>query len=302
MPVRPRLVRLTWALRDYAKRVWDNGGENNVLFLAGGVAFNILLAVVPFFLLVVTGVAFLLDESPAAVATTIAAFLGELLPHEAADLELTIRGILDEVVSARASVGLYSIVAFVWFSTRLFGSLRTVLAETFDIEHERGIIAGKIFDIKMTVISTVLIILYVVLSAYLAVATTRGVSLFVNLGIRRATMGQLEYWTGRLVGFLVIVLMFYSLYKFLPVRRVRNMTALVAATFAGTLLELAKNIFSGAATSFSPSSLYTGTIAAVVIVVVWTYYVALIFAIGGEVGQVFELRRVRRRQREILWE
>ena len=42
--------------------------------------------------------------------------------------------------------------------------------------------------------------------------------------------------------------------------------------------------------------------AAIVIVVVWTYYVALIFAIGGEVGQVYELRRVRRLQREVLYE
>ena len=302
MPVRPRLVRLSWAFRDYAIRVWDNSGENNVLFLAGGVAFNILLAVVPFFLLVVTGTAWLLNESPAAVSATMAAFLGELLPHEAANLETTIRTILDEIVSARTSVGLYSIVAFVWFSTRLFGSLRTVLGATFDIEHERGIIAGKLFDIQMTVISTVLIVAYAVLNAYLAVATTRGVSILVNVGIRESTMGQLEYWVGRLIGFLVIVLMFYSLYKFLPIRRVRNMTALVAAVFAGTLLELAKNVFSGAATSFSPSSFYTGTIAAVVIVVVWTYYVALIFAIGGEVGQVYELRRVRRLQREILYE
>ena len=302
MPPRPRLVRLSWALRDYAKRVWDNGGENNVLFLAGGVAFNILLAVVPFFLLVVTGTAWLLDTSPTAVSATMAAFIGELLPHEAANLERTIRDILDPIVTARGSVGLYSIVAFVWFSTRLFGSLRTVLGATFDIEHERGIIAGKLFDIQMTVISTVLIVAYAALNTYLAVATTRGVSLLVNLGIRKSTMGALEYWIGRLVGFLVIVLMFYSLYKYLPIRRVRNMTALVAAGFAGVLLELAKNVFSGAATSFSPSSFYTGTIAAIVIVVVWTYYVALIFTIGGEVGQVYELRRVRRLQREILYE
>lgn len=302
MPARPRLVRLGWALRDYAKRVWDNGGENNVLFLAGGVAFNILLAAVPFFLLIVTGAAWLLNESPVVVSGTLAAFLADLLPHEASNLQAAIGGILDDIVNARASIGLYSIILFVWFSTRLFGSLRTVLGATFDIEHERGIIAGKIFDIKMTVVSTVLIVAYVVLSAYLAVATTRGVGVLVDLGIRRATMGQFEYWTGRLVGFLVIVLMFYSLYKFLPIRRVRNMTALVAAVFAGTLLELAKNVFTGAATQFSPSSLYTGTIAAIVIVVVWTYYVALIFAIGGEVGQVYELRRVRRLQREVLYE
>lgn len=302
MPVRPRLIRFGWALRDYAKRVWDNAGENNVLFLAGGVAFNILLAIVPFFLLVVTGVAALLERSPAAVARMITAFMGDLLPNEAAELQRTLQGILSEIVEARASVTIYSIIAFIWFSTRLFGSLRTVLGATFDIEHERGIIAGKLFDIKVTVISTALIVAYTVLSAYLAIATTRGVGVLVGLGIREDTMGRVEYWAGRFVGFAVIVLMFYSLYKYLPVRRVRGSTAVVAALFAGVLMELAKNLFTGAATAFSPSSFYTGTIAAIVIVVVWTYYVALIFAIGGEVGQVYELRRVRRRQREILYE
>ena len=302
MAARPRLVRFGWALRDYAKRVWDNSGQNNVLFLAGGVAFNILLAVVPFFLLTVTITASLLNESPAVVSATIAAFLGELLPHQAAELESTIRGILGEIVSASGTVGIYSAIGFVWFSTRLFGSLRTVLGATFDIENERGIIDGKIFDIKITVIATVLIVAYITLSAYLAIATTRGVGVLVNLGVRESTMGALEYWAGRFVGFIVIVVMFFCLYKFLPLRRVRTHSALVAATFAGTLLELAKNVFAMYVTRFSPGSMYTGTIAAIVILVVWTYYVALIFAIGGEVGQVYELRRVRRLQREILYE
>ena len=44
MPTRPLLSRVGWTLRDYAKRVWDNSGEDNVLFLAGGIAFNIILA------------------------------------------------------------------------------------------------------------------------------------------------------------------------------------------------------------------------------------------------------------------
>ena len=53
MAKRPFYVSLGWILRDYAKRVWDNSGEDNVLFLAGGIAFNIILAAVPFVLLVV---------------------------------------------------------------------------------------------------------------------------------------------------------------------------------------------------------------------------------------------------------
>ena len=48
--------------RDYAKRVWDNSGEDNVFFLAGGIAFNILLAAVPFVLLLVWGFALTLHN------------------------------------------------------------------------------------------------------------------------------------------------------------------------------------------------------------------------------------------------
>ena len=60
--------------------------------------------------------------------------------------------------STRGSITIYSSIGFVWFSTRLFGSLRTVLASVFDIESERGIIAGKIFDVKITVVSTLLFV------------------------------------------------------------------------------------------------------------------------------------------------
>ena len=55
-PTRSALSRLGWTLRDYAKRVWDNSGEDNIFFLAGGIAFNILLAAVPFVLLLATAV------------------------------------------------------------------------------------------------------------------------------------------------------------------------------------------------------------------------------------------------------
>ena len=56
MAKRPLLIGLGWTLRDYTKRVWDNSGEDNVLFLAGGIAFNLILAAVPFILLLATGV------------------------------------------------------------------------------------------------------------------------------------------------------------------------------------------------------------------------------------------------------
>ena len=72
------------------------------------------------------------------------------------------------------------------------------------------------------------------------------------------------------------------------------------AAFTTVMFEIAKLVFSAYVTSFSPSSLYTGTVATIVVIVFWVYYAALIFILGGEVGQVYELRRTRKLQREVF--
>jgi len=276
-----------------------------VLFLAGGIAFNLILAAVPFMLLLITGATFLVPvfmKAGTTVGTTadqVYEIIDHLLPpHVHGDS--TVDRFIRDVVSTRSQVGIYSAVGFVWFSTRLFGSLRSVLASVFDIESERGIIAGKIFDIKITVLATLLFVANLLVSTYVMLATKRGAATLVSLGLRSDVMGGLEYWIGRLLAFLFVFLMFFALYKYLPVRKVRLRTALVAATFTSVAFELARFIFSLYTSTFNPASLYTGTLAAIIVVVVWVYYAALIFILGGEVGQVYDLRRVRRRQREVF--
>ncbi|HVE71953.1 MAG TPA: YihY/virulence factor BrkB family protein, partial [Thermoanaerobaculia bacterium] len=250
MASRSLVTHAGWILRDYARRVWDNSGEDNIFFLAGGLAFNILLAVVPFFLLVVSGLTFLLDRDAASSSALITSMLDALLPPQAEAVRTATYTILNDVVRARTSLAIYSAIGFVWFSTRLFGSLRTVLAEVFDVENERGIVAGKIFDIKITVIASVLIVFYAAVSTYLAIYTQSGVRMLGELGIRAEAIGSLQYWLGQLVAFVVILLMFFALYKVLPLRRVRARTALVAALFTTVAFELARHAFARIIASF----------------------------------------------------
>jgi membrane protein len=298
VPQRGLAARLGWLLRDYAKRVWDNSGEDNVFFLAGGIAFNILLAVVPFFLLLATGLVYLLNQSPDTTSSEVLQIVDKFLPPHPPGDSGPAGLILNEVIKRAGSVTLYSTLLFVWFSTRLFGSLRTVLAQIFDIDVDRGIIAGKIFDIEMTLVSSLLLVAYTALSAYLAIATSRGVLILADLGLREELMGRLEYNLGQMLAFFFIATMFFCLYKFLPHRKIRWKMALIASLFTTVMLEGAKRVFSTYVTSFNPGSFYSGTVAALVIVVIWVYYASFIFIIGGEVAQVYELRRVRKRQRE----
>ena len=287
-------------LRDYAKRVWDNAGEDNVLFLAGGIAFNILLAAVPFVLLLVWFLTFLLDKTSANATEVATHYIDRLLPARDEIANAQARKIITDILSAQSQLPIYSSIGFVWFSTRLFGSLRTVLASVFDIENERSIIGGKIFDIKITIVSTVLITANTLISTYVLIATNSSVQILEDLGIRKDVMGQAKAYGGQLVAAVILATMFFALYKFLPIRRVRTKTAWVAATFTTVMFELAKLLFAFYVASFNPGSLYKGTLAAMVVVVVWVYYAALIFILGGEVGQVYELRRTRKRQREVF--
>ena len=296
---RPWWISFGWILRDYLKRIWDNSAEDNVLFLAGGIAFNILLAAVPFVLLLITGATYLIPTGDVDPATAVNQFLVRLLPGQAAGGGF-VHTMVDDVLRTRGSVTIYSGILFVWLSTRLFGSLRSALADVFDIENERSIILGKLFDIQITVVSTVLFVASTMVSTYLALATTRGLSIMTEYGLRRDVMSQMEYWIGRGLAFVFITLMFFALYKYLPIRKVRTRTAWLAALFSGLAFEFAKIAFRAIMGSVNPQSIYTGTLATLVIVVAWVYYAALIFLIGGEVGQVYELRRTRKLQREVF--
>ncbi|MEO7713460.1 MAG: YihY/virulence factor BrkB family protein [Gemmatimonadaceae bacterium] len=282
--------------------MWDNAGEDNVLFLAGGIAFNILLAAVPFVLLLMWGLANVLNRSSADANDVVIRYIDRLLPAHVEGPDAATHKLISQFLNGHGSLGLWSALTFVWFSTRLFGSLRTVLANVFDIENERSIIQGKIFDVKITVVSSLLITANTLISTYVLIATNSSVQVLEDLGIRKDVMGTARAIGTRGVAAALLALMFFALYKFLPIRRVRTKTAWVAALFTSVMFEVARFLFSFYVSSFNPGSLYAGTVAAVVVVVSWTYYAAVVFILGGEVGQVYELRRTRKRQREVFLE
>jgi membrane protein len=294
---RPWWDNAIWSARDYVRRVWESSREDNVFFLASGIAFNILLAAIPFALLVITGFTYLLPKlttlNPSDAARQ---FIGGFLPEQAGGGAALVYSVVDDVMRTRGTVTVYSAFIFAWLSTRLFSSLRTALADVFDIERERSMLRGVIFDLQITVVATVLFAISQIISGYLLLGTTRGMTALTELGLRQDFVGGFGEFVGRSLGFSVITLMFFALYKFLPVRRVRTRTALLAAAFSGVGFEVAKVVFKAVVGAIDVSSLYTGTIAVVAITVAWVYYAAVIFLVGGEVGQVYELRRIRRLQ------
>jgi membrane protein len=270
----------------YVRHVWDISNSDNVIFLAAAIAFNILLAALPFALLVIWILADLLGLPPDESAAAVRAFVEGFLPNVSTGAS-PLHDFVTDALRLRTKVGILGVIGYLWFSTRLWGTLRSALAEVFDVEKERGIVAGKLFDLRVTILASLLLVAYVTLSAYLALSRTWRAA---ALGLRENVMGQIEYAIGRGAAFMVITLIFFALYKYLPNRSMRWQTAIVGALTSAILFEAARNIYTAVTRALDPGSLYAGALYAIVSVVFWAYYAALLFLIGGEVAQVHDLR------------
>ena len=278
-------------IRSFAGQTWKALGDDDVMFLASGVSFNLLLAAVPFVLLIISVSILFLGSTPDSAADVALGFLDRLLPSKNWAEGDHVRETVREVARVSGSVTLYSAIGFLWFSTRVFSSMRSVFQKTFDVSRERGILHGKLFDVACSFLAAIGITAYGSLSAYLLAASTRGVGVLMQLGVRESLMGPVEYALGRVVAFALVVLLCFAAYRLVPNRPIPSHTAWVGSITTSVLFELARIGFGYYVRTFSPSSLYTGTIATLVVVTLWTYYASLIFIIGAEVAQVVELRR-----------
>ena len=301
------LLAAIWAaISEYAVRVFEKADDDNIFVLASGLTFSLVVAAVPFLLIIVSLAS--LTLAAAAQASGIEPI--EQLRHY---LDIVVPVLASEMVDAHETnlpeeiinlavdrgqaIGLISFVLFTWFSTRLFGSLRAVLREIFDLRQARGIIHGKIFDAEMVLVASVLFILNIGITVFFNIAKARG---FEFLGLSGTSIGVLDAIYAAVASLTFIFVLFLLIYKFLPARRIPWRMALTAAGFTAVCWEILKLGFSLYLTRIADYSSIYGGLATLVVVVIWVYYLSVAFVLGAEVAQVHELRRVRRQQVEVL--
>ena len=204
-----------------------------------------------------------------------------------------VKGIIADVQASRGKTGLLGLILFAWFSTGFFGALRVSLGSVFAEERGRGIIRGKLFDLANVTVGAVFVTVYLGLDV--AFGNDYGPTLARTLTGDPDTFGLVLFVAGHVFATAFLAMMFTALYKYLPNRRVRWDSAIWGGVWGATLFEVARTIiFTVVTRTMNPASLYSGTLAVVVVVVFWAYYAAVIFLIGGVVARVHEMRASRK--------
>jgi membrane protein len=268
-------------------------GRSDLFFLAGAITFNVLVAVVPLVILAAGLSGFLVGDRFGRVSPDVVEVVVGYLPAGAAvGLRELVDRLLEGLVADRAGLSIIGAVVLAWISTRLVGTLRVVLRQLFDLDQDRGVVRGKLFDLKVVLLGSLLILLNFGVTVGIRTLEAVGAIFFAADGRGGTLLGIL---VARLLSFGSAWVLFLLVYRFVPARRVEFRTAVAGATFAAVGFELLKELFTWYVTSVADFSNAYGGLAVAAVLFFWIYYSSIVFVLGGILARTYEVRRKERK-------
>ncbi len=289
----PRHHRLGYRVPEFLRRLWQKSVEDEVFFMAGAVAFNVLIALVPLLILGIGLTGFVLSARFGDPTDAILALVADNLPQagEGVALVEAFRAPVSSLVERRTGFTVFGALFLVWVSTRLVATLRIALREIFDLGRQRGVLMGKLFDIQAVLIGVSLLTLNLGVTVAFEATMDYGIGL---IGVDGSAFSIIERLLGHGLALGSIWTLFLIAYRYLPARRIPWRTAWVAATFSALVHEALKWGFSWYVTEIADYGSAFGNLATVAVLFFWIYYGSIVFILGGEVAQVYTMRKASR--------
>ena len=267
----PTLIR---RILGFAGRVLAHFQKHKGLLLAGGIAYNALISLVPLVAVLLAVLSRLFDE--AQILGVLESELALVLPGQA---EWLVREV-ERFLAQSQLIGVVGAAMLLFFASLAFRMLGDALAVIFEHRRlpvrRRFWIAALLPYLHIAVLGAALVVLtgFVVLLDALPGNGARALGLSIS-----EVMGGVLYASG-LVG---QGMLFTLIYWLMPATKVRLRRAVVGGICATALWEIVRRILTWYFTSVSLVSVIYGSLATVVIVLVTFEIAAVIILLGAQV-------------------
>lgn len=270
--------------RQIVKRAWAENKADNMPIIAGGVAFFAFLAIFPALIAIIS--IYGMVASPSSVTTQVESFTTSL-PHSAADL---ISEQLKNITShggGALTVGLViSILAAIWSASGGVGNLVTAVNVAYDEVESRNFVKLKLTSLALTLGAIVFVLITLGLVAVLPAVLNA-----LHLGVVGTILAQVVRWL------LLLVVMAGSLavlYRVAPDRDAPKFRWVslgsVVVTVAWAVVSL---LFSFYVNNFGSYDKTYGTIAGVIVLMLWLYLTCYLVLLGAEINAETEHQTAR---------
>jgi membrane protein len=275
------MVRILWT----AAKAWL--GER-CLSHSAGIAFYTVLSLSPFLVLALAAASFLVDAGVA--ISQVHRQLESLVGGEAADLVAT-------MVSSANETRYSGVAALVALGATLFGAtaaiaeLKGALDSLFCEPEQRGFVR-RLVRVRLVALVAALALGFVIVATM--VASSLLAALTGSLGVTRSVAQGLALAGNELVSLAVVAGAFYGLMRFVPGEPLPPRATLIGAVTAALLFEVAR-FGIGAYVRHATSIKAYGAAGALVVLMLWVYYVTAMFLYGALVARECAARRAAAR-------
>ncbi len=274
-----RLVRL--AIANYV--------EHRSASIAAAIAFHALLSFAPLILVVCSALGFWLKSVPEAY-DKVRQLLEAMLPVRP---PVAVERELETIVRSRGIAGGVGLVALVWLSSNVFHLVNE--AVTVASGEKRRYIRSRLMAMLMTLI--VAFFLFVGFGFASLVAFVRD-ALLARGFLPAQSLSAYWYLVDALVTVLVSGLTFTTIYHLLPPKRVRIRASLCGGFGTAIVWEFSRRVFAWYFSHISTYQTIYGSLANMVILLVWAYYSAMLLLLGAELTFAFENERLKLEQEQ----
>jgi membrane protein len=270
--------------RHYFGGLYHRIGQHHVFLLAGGLAFSLLICLVPLVLVLLSVLGNVLAASSFEYRVDV--LIEMLFPYTqyTAPLKAFLLSRVDEIVAYRDVARYGGAFGLVLAASGLFGSMRTILNKIFQVTKDKHIVVGKLRDFGIVLL--VLLFFLVSTAIFPLLELMKNSAHKITWLKALAASASLQSFF-HILFFVIIFFLFFILYHFVPYEKLGNVPTAISALVATVFWEAAKQIFGYYLTHAAALDRVYGAYIFVVAVVLWIYYSSLVFILGAEIGQLY---------------
>lgn len=259
---------------------WRGVGElfnSDGMTHAASIAYYTLLSLFPLFLLMLSLLGSLTADQTDRDA--VVGFIFEYFPRQF-DF---ISGQLDAFRASTVQLGIGSVLALTWASLGFFNAVTSAVNHAWGVEKRRSFLKHRLVGFLMLLSSGVVLVVAMALMSAVRLARTEW---FGDLLVGRPWLDWLSGITADQMATLLLIACVALVFYFIPNARVRFRDVWPGAVIVGLLWRVALAVFSWYARDMARWNLIHGSVAAVVVFLIWIYVSAVILLYGVEMTAV----------------
>ena len=260
----------------WLRAFWNRAYKENITGLAGMVAYNLMLAVFPFALLVL----FIFGQivGSGEISDSVIRDLQLLFPNVE---EGALENAIDRIRDSSTTIGLAAVVAGLWIGASFWGAMDTAFCRIYHVEC-RGWVEQKRFSFVMLIGLTALLAASVAVPAIESAALSRADALpwgLDDLGIVRTAIVAIG-------GFIVTFLIVSAIYWAVPKGHMPWRSVWPGALLFSAAVSVANYVFPLYLSEVSDLNRVGGAVGFILVALLWFYAVALGLLAGAVVNSL----------------